>query len=203
MGNFLEAISDLFGPRDEEGLKKIAAQFGGQYQKRELRMEYGGVAALYDLAAVGMRDAVDTRVRAEFPTGASFHLVVSGPAGSAFSYSRHGWQANAESKKYDELPVDGQLFRGLELHGTDGETAAGLFDEETARLLRRSGLHTLQIHCGHGHGTFLFMIGGSVSDPDRFGEIHRLLGSLFGRMTEKGLAGAGSAGRSSDGGENE
>lgn len=189
MGEFLEKISDLFGPKDEEGLRKIAAQFGGRYEKRELRMEYGGVAAFYDLAAVGMRDAVDTRVRAEFSSCASFHLVVGGPAGSAFSYSRHGWQANAESKKYDELPTDGQQFRGLELHGTGEVTAADLFDEETARLLRRSGLHTLQIHCGGGRGTFLFMIGGSVSDPDRFGEIHRLVGSLFSRMKEQGLAG--------------
>lgn len=200
MGKFLETISDLFGPKDEEGLKKIAVQFGGRYEKRELRMEYDGVAALYDLAAVGMRDAVDTRVRAEFPSGASFHLVVSGPAGSAFSYSRHGWQANAESKKYGELPADGQLFRGLELHGTGEVSAAGLFDEETALLLRRSGLHTLQIHCGGGRGSFLFMIGGSVSDPDRFREIHRLVGSLFGRMKEQGLTGTDATVLFSDGG---
>lgn len=187
MGKFLEAISDLFGPADAEGLQIIAAQFGGRYQsggKRGLLMEYEGVPVLYDLAAVGMRDAVDTRIRAEFPSGASFHLVVSGPAGSAFSYSRHGWQAAAESKKYDSIPADGQLFRGLELHGTGG---AALFDQETARLLGRSGLHTLQIHCGEGTGTFLFMVGGSVSDPDRFREIHELVGLLFGRMKAQGL----------------
>lgn len=189
MGKFLEAISDLFGPADAEGLQTIAAQFGGRYQsggKRGLLMKYEGVPALYDLAAVGMRDAVDTRIRAEFPSGASFHLVVAGPAGSAFGYSRHGWQAAAESKKYDSIPADSQLFRGLELHGTGG---ASLFDPETARLLGRSGLHTLQIHCGEGTGTLLFMIGGSVSDPDRFREIHQLVGALFGRMKAQGLVG--------------
>ncbi len=198
MENFFNSLYDTFSQTDSEGLKKIAGQIGGQYKNagtlkgQQISVVYGGISIFYDVVAISRGGTSDFRVKAEFKSHTSYHLVMNTKVCINFYIYTFGWMAAFKAHKYKKIEVSDRLSQNFNVHGTDEAITERLIDEKTVKIMSDASFHTFQIHCD-GESGKIYALYGNIGNTDALLKTHHMVCSLIDHMKEQKMIEAHSA----------